>query len=66
MASLTDLPAPLQSRDWHWAERQLRKVATTKTAPAEVFYNVAKVLEEAGKLGQRLTWLKRAVAKRTD
>lgn len=64
MAQLSDLPQLIEAQDWTAAERVLRKAAAVKGAPAEIFYNLAKVLEHAGKPDQRLAWLKRAVAKR--
>ena len=64
MAQLSELPHLIEAQDWAAAERVLRKASKAKAAPAEVFYNLAKVLEHLGKLGQRTMWLKRAVAKR--
>lgn len=52
----------IAAQDWEKAERALRKAAKAKAAPAQVFYNLAKVLEAAGKPTQMRTWLKRAVA----
>lgn len=66
MAKLEDLPRLIQSQDWATAERVLRKAAQGKSASAEVFYNLAKVLEQVGKPEQRAAWLKRAVARRPD
>lgn len=66
MAYITRLPALLQAGDWPGAERLLRQAAQGKGASAEVFYNLAKVLEEVGKHGQRAQWLKRAVKRRPD
>lgn len=66
MADLSRLPALLQAADWPRAERLLRQAAKAKSAPAEVFYNLAKVLEEAGKPAQRVQWLRRAVKRRPD
>ncbi|QFT98649.1 Anaphase-promoting complex, cyclosome, subunit 3 [Roseovarius sp. THAF8] len=66
MADLSRLPALLQAEDWAAAERLLRRAANAKSAPAEVFYNLAKVLEESGKSGQRVQWLRRAVLRRSD
>lgn len=66
MAKLIDLPTLLASQDWARAEKLLRAAAAKKTAGADVFYNLAKVLEAAGKTAQMRTWLKRAVARRPD
>ncbi len=66
MAKLDDLPRLIQSQDWSSAERVLRKAAQGKSASAEIFYNLAKVLEQVGKPEQRAAWLKRAVARRPD
>ena len=52
----------LAAQDWEAAERLLRRLAKGKTAPPEVFYNLAKVLEAAGKPAQMAVWLRRAVA----
>ena len=66
MTELSKLPALLQAQDWPRAEALLRKAAQSKSASAEVYYNLAKVLEAAGKSEQRHVWLKRAVAARSD
>ena len=66
MAGLAKLPKLLQSGDWSEAERILRRAAKSKSAEAEVFYNLAKVLEQNGKHGQRAQWLKRAVLRRPN
>lgn len=66
MANLSRLPALLQARDWSAAERLLRQAANAKSTSAEVFYNLAKVLEEMGKHSQRAQWLRRAVLRRPD
>lgn len=63
---LTTLPALIQAEDWPRAEKVLRRAADAKGASAEVYYNLAKVLEAGGKAGQRTIWLRRAVAKRPD
>jgi len=61
-AALDRLPALIAAQDWPAAERLLRRAAKDRDAPAAVFYNLAKVLEHAGKPAQCRTWLKRAVA----
>jgi tetratricopeptide (TPR) repeat protein len=62
MDAMKPLAAMLAAQDWTGAERLLRRLSKNKTAPPEVFYNLAKVLEASGKHGQITTWLKRAVA----
>lgn len=62
MDAMKHLPALLAAQDWASAERLLRRLSKSKAAPAEVFYNLAKVLEAAGKTGQITTWLKRAIS----
>ena len=66
MAKLSDLPVLIKSENWAAAERLLRQAAKAKTAPAEIYYNLAKVLEKTGKRSQSITWLNRAVARRPD
>lgn len=64
MADLTPLPRLIQTRDWTGAEALLRAAAAEAQAPAEVFYNLAKVLEARGNWDQAGPWLDRAVAAR--
>ncbi|SMX27510.1 Tetratricopeptide repeat protein [Pelagimonas phthalicica] len=64
MADLSALPSFLQAQDWEKAEQLLRRAAKAEAAPAEVFYNLAKVLEAAGKPRQRKVWLQRAIQAR--
>ncbi|WP_299407436.1 tetratricopeptide repeat protein [uncultured Roseobacter sp.] len=66
MTDLSALHGILQAQDWPRAERLLRRAAQKKGAPAEVYYNLAKVLEARGKPAQRQIWLKRAVSERPD
>ena len=66
MAGMGDLPALLAAEDWDGAERLLRRAAKARTAPAEVHYNLAKVLMENGKAAQAGQWFRRAVAARPD
>ncbi len=66
MAKPVDLPTLLAAQDWARAEKLLRAAAAKKTASADVFYNLAKVLEAAGKTRQMQQWLKRAVAAKPD
>jgi len=66
MVSKTDLAALLERQDWGKAEKLLRKAAKDRRAPADVFYNLALVLEAAGKPEQRKAWLTKAVARRPD
>ncbi len=61
MKDLDSLPALLAAKDWPAAERLLRRLAKGKTPPPAVFYNLAKVLEAAGKPDQMKHWLERAV-----
>lgn len=61
MVDLGPLPALLAARDWPRAERLLRRAAREKAPPAQVFYNLAKVLIEAGKAEQAGQWLRRAL-----
>lgn len=62
MDAMKPLPAMLAAQDWTSAERLLRRLSKSKSAPPEVFYNLAKVLEASDKNSQIVTWLKRAVA----
>ncbi|MEH6647296.1 tetratricopeptide repeat protein [Sulfitobacter sp.] len=62
MSDQKKLGALLTAQDWTAAERLLRRLAKGKAPPPEVFYNLAKVLEAAGKPDQMAVWLKRAVA----
>lgn len=66
MDALSSLPALIAAQDWPRAERLLRRAATSKGAPAEVFYNLAKVLEARGAAAQMGPWLRKAVAARAD
>lgn len=60
------LPALLAAQDWPAAERLLRRLAKGKAPTADVFYNLAKVLEMAGKRAQVRHWLERAVGCKPD
>ncbi len=62
MKDIGALPALLAAKDWPAAERLLRRIAKGKAPPPAVFYNLAKVLELAGKPDQMKQWLQRAVA----
>lgn len=62
MKDIKSLPALLAAEDWPAAERLLRRLAKAKVPPPAVFYNLAKVLEAAGKPEQMKHWLERAVA----
>lgn len=62
MKDLNSLPALLAAKDWPAAERLLRRLAKGKVPPPAVFYNLAKVLEAAGKPDQMKHWLEKAVA----
>lgn len=64
MTDLRALPHLIQTRDWPRAEALLRAAADQPNAPAEVFYNLAKVLEARGKWTDAGPWLDRAVAAR--
>lgn len=64
MTDLRALPHLIQTRDWPRAEALLRAAAAETQAPAEVFYNLAKVLEARGKWTDAGPWLDRAVAAR--
>ncbi|SEQ91499.1 hypothetical protein [Thalassovita taeanensis] len=59
MVDLSSLPRLLAAENWPAAEKLLRRAAGHKNAPAQVFYNLAKVIEAQG--GAGLFWLKRAV-----
>ncbi|MEO1470769.1 MAG: hypothetical protein AAFV86_17125, partial [Pseudomonadota bacterium] len=61
MAGLDKLPVLLAARDWEAAERLLRRAARARGAAPEVFYNLARVLEEAGRGAQSAHWLEKAV-----
>lgn len=62
MKDLNSLPALVSAQDWPAAERLLRRLAKGKAPAPDVFYNLAKVLEAAGKPDQMKHWLERAVA----
>ncbi|MBC58090.1 MAG: hypothetical protein CL814_14310 [Confluentimicrobium sp.] len=62
MVDVSSLPALLQAEDWAGAERLLRRAAKDRRAPAQVFYNLGKVLEAGGKAPQSGAWYRRAVA----
>ena len=62
MATLADLPKLFAATDWGTAERLLRKAAKNKRAPAEVHFNLGKVLEAQGRKAQAITFFKRAAA----
>ncbi|MCA8884135.1 MAG: hypothetical protein KDA50_10400 [Rhodobacteraceae bacterium] len=66
MDMLSSLPGLIAAQDWPRAEALLRRAARKKGAPAEVFYNLAKVLEARGAAEQMGSWLRRAVAARPD
>lgn len=66
MVNQAKLGALLAAQDWSAAEKLLRRAAKEKAPGADVFYNLAKVLEAAGKPAQMHTWLKRAVAIKPD
>ncbi len=66
MPRYANLPQLLAAQDWAAAEAVLRAAARKKAPPPEVFYNLAKVLEAAGKPSQIAVWLKRAVKARPD
>jgi tetratricopeptide (TPR) repeat protein len=61
MDDLSALPRLIAAADWPGAEAVLRRAATA-SAPAAVFYNLAKVLEMQGK-PDRAEWLARAVTR---
>lgn len=61
MSGLAKLSALLAAQDWTAAERVLRAEAKRKDASHAVFYNLAKVLIEAGKAPQAGAWFERAV-----
>lgn len=62
MVDLTGLQALIAAQDWAGAEKLLRRAARAKAAPAQVFYNLGKVLEAAGRPEQSGTWFRKAVA----
>ena len=62
MATLADLPSLFAAKDWPTAERLLRKAAKNRKAPAEIHYNLGKVLEAQGRKAQAINYFKRAVA----
>jgi hypothetical protein len=62
IGGLTDRPGFIAAKDWAAAERLLRKAARAKNPPPEVYYDLAKVLEAAGKPCQMAVWLKRALS----
>jgi len=62
MVDLGPLSTLLDARDWAAAERLLRRAANDHDAPPQVFYNLGKVLESAGKPGQSGAWYRKAVA----
>lgn len=62
MSSPPTLPQLIAAQDWPAAERMLRRMAAQKGAPASVFYNLAKVLDQMGQGAKMLPWLRRAVA----
>lgn len=64
MATLADLPKLFAARDWGTAERLLRKAAKSRKAPAEVHFNLGKVLEAQGRKVHAITFFKRAAALR--
>lgn len=61
MKDLNSLPALFFAKDWPAAERLLRRLAKGKAPPPLVFYNLAKVLDAAGKPDQMKHWLEKAV-----
>lgn len=62
MATLADLPKLFETKDWTTAERLLRKAAKSKKAPAEIHFNLGKVLEAQDRKAQAITFFKRAAA----
>ncbi len=52
----------ISAENWTHAERHLRQWCKQKNAPAQAFYNLAKVLEKQDKHEQAEIWLKRAIA----
>lgn len=62
MVQLVKLPQLLAAEDWSAAEKLLRRAAGAKGAGAQVFYNLAKVIEMRGGGAKRIAWLKKAVA----
>lgn len=66
MARLSDLPTLVQTRQWKAAETLLRRQAAKPAATADIFYNLAKVLEADGRGRQARCWLEKAVAARPD
>ena len=66
MPSYADLPKLLRDENWPAAEKVLRGAAKKKNAPADVYYNLAKVLEASGKAAQMRPWLERAVTAKPD
>ncbi|KEO56444.1 tetratricopeptide repeat protein [Thioclava pacifica] len=61
MSGLAKLGHLIAAQDWAGAEAVLRREAARKDAPAQIFYNLAKVLEAAGRPEQMGHWLTRAV-----
>ena len=66
MAKLEDLPDLLARQDWEAATKVLKREAEKKSASAEVFYNLAKVLEQDDKWQQAGQHLQIAIQKRPD
>lgn len=66
MADLTALPRLIQAQDWAAAESLLRGAAMPSDAPAEVFYNLAKIVEMQGKWTDAGPWLHRATQRRAN
>jgi tetratricopeptide (TPR) repeat protein len=61
MIDLTRLPQMIAAQDWAGAAQLLRRAAAHPAAPAQVHYNLAKVLEAQGQADQMLPCLRRAV-----
>lgn len=66
MRDLEKANAAIAQGDWAAAEISLRRLARGKAAAPQVFYNLAKVLIEAGKPAQAGSWLDRAVRAAPD
>ena len=63
---LSTLPGLLAAEDWPAAGALLRAAAAQDGASAEVFYNLGKVLEAAGRHAEAGPWFERAVSARPD
>ena len=66
MTHLNALAELLATHNWAKAEQLLKRTIAKKHASPDIFYNLGKVLEAAGKYAQSGRWFEKATAAKPD